>query len=456
MKETTLAPAVTLTKKNNIGVLAVIVALFLAAVDSTIVSTVLPAISHQLGHPTLWPWVMSAFLLPVALVAPLAGACGDRFGVSATLKASLLIFLGASALAAVSATMPMLILARALQGVGAGGIIVLSYSLLAALFDAERRGKMQGMLSGVWGLSAIIGPLLGSVLDATFGWRAIFWLNIPTGLLALLLLFIAPGVSKGMGKTRLDVPAQGALIVAACCLLLLTARPESGDGPIAMLTAGFVLGLLALIVRVRFQPESSPIPLPFFQRRTLFPVIVLVLLSSAGLYASVTLLPLALSQQPTVVPTGLLVMLAALGWVVGAAICGAKLAVAGYRRMAAAGMAQLAGGGLLMAWAITQQQPWLMAASLLLTGLGMGFTATATLVLAQNAAPAERLGTWTATVQFLRNLGAALGVNILATMQLHLSGLHAFPICFIILGVSMLIGLIFTLLLPRAYPAKQP
>ncbi|WHQ73693.1 MFS transporter [Pantoea sp. Lij88] len=454
MKETTLAPAAALPKKNNVGVMAVIVALFLAAVDSTIVSTVLPTISQQLGHPTLWPWVMSAFLLPVALVAPLAGACGDRFGVSSTLKACLLIFLCASALAAVSTTMPILILARALQGIGAGGIIVLSYSLLAALFDAERRGKMQGMLSGVWGLSAIVGPLLGSVLDATFGWRAIFWLNIPLGLLALLLLFITPAVSKGAGKACLDLPAQGALIVATCCLLLLTARPESGDALIAMLAVGLIAGLLALIARVRYQPESSPIPLPFFQRRTLFPVIVLVLLSSAALYASVTLLPLALSQQPTAVPTGLLVMLAALGWVVGAAICGARLALAGYRRMAAAGMLMLAIGGLLMAWAISQQQPWLMATSLLLTGLGMGFTATATLVLAQNAAPPERLGTWTATVQFLRNLGAALGVNILATMQLHLSGLHAFPICFIILGASMLTGLIFTLLLPRAYPAK--
>lgn len=456
MKETTLAPAAALPKKNSVGVLAVIVALFLAAVDSTIVSTVLPTISQQLGHPSLWPWVMSAFLLPVALVAPLAGACGDRLGVSTTLKACLLIFLGASVLAAVSATMPMLILARALQGVGAGGIIVLSYSLLAALFDAERRGKMQGMLSGVWGLSAIVGPLLGSALGATFGWRAIFWLNIPLGLLALLLLFVAPAVSKGTGRRHLDMPAQAALIVAACCLLLLTARPDSGDASFGMLTAGFIVGLLALIARVRRQPECSPIPLPFFQQRTLFPVIVLVLLSSAGLYASVTLLPLALSQQPIALSTGLLVMLAALGWVVGAAVCGAKLAAVGYRRMAAGGMLQLAAGGLLMAWAITQQQPWLMAVSLLLIGLGMGFTATTTLVLAQNAAPPERLGAWTATVQFLRNLGAALGVNILATMQLHLNGLHAFPICFIILGVSMLVGLIFTLLLPRAYPAKSP
>ncbi|VDZ60906.1 Multidrug-efflux transporter 3 [Serratia odorifera] len=181
MKQDALAASAMPQKKTGLGLVAVVSALFLAAVDSTIVSTVLPVIGGRLGHPALYPWVMSAFLLPVALVAPLAGACGDRLGVSATLKACLLLFLAASALAAVSPGMGLLIAARALQGIGAGGIIVLSYSLLASLFDAEKRGKMQGMLSGVWGLSAILGPLLGSVLASSFGWRAIFWFNLPVG-----------------------------------------------------------------------------------------------------------------------------------------------------------------------------------------------------------------------------------------------------------------------------------
>lgn len=455
MKQDALAASAMPQKKTGLGLVAVVSALFLAAVDSTIVSTVLPVIGGRLGHPALYPWVMSAFLLPVALVAPLAGACGDRLGVSATLKACLLLFLAASALAAVSPGMGLLIAARALQGIGAGGIIVLSYSLLASLFDAEKRGKMQGMLSGVWGLSAILGPLLGSVLASSFGWRAIFWFNLPVGALALLLLFVTPPVGKGNGKAALDLPAQLLLMVLACGLLLLIDSPAALRGAEYALWAVTLAALTLLMLRVRQRPTSSPIPLQFFRRGALFSVIILVLLSSAGLYSSVTLLPLALSQQAgSLMSSGMLIMLAALGWVVGAAFCGNKLASVGYRRMALFGMLMLAGGAFLMALTVGQHQLPMIAGALLLIGLGMGFTATTTLVFAQNSAPADRLASWTATVQFLRNLGAALGVNTLATVQLHQAGSDAFQSCFILLGLSMLVGLCFTLLMPRAYPVS--
>ncbi|MFV8905257.1 MFS transporter [Serratia fonticola] len=455
MKEQKLLAAEMPQKKQSLGVWAVIAALFLAAVDSTIVATVLPTIGQQLGHTALYPWVMSAFLLPVALVAPLAGACGDRLGVSVTLKLFLMLFLAASVLAALSPSMPVLILARTLQGVGAGGIIVLSYSLLAALFDIEKRGKMQGMLSGVWGLSAVVGPLLGSMLASTLGWRMIFWFNLPVGLLALLMLWVTPAVGKAGSRVRIDIWAQLLLMILASSLLLLLSQPKGINGIIPILWGMMLVSLLLLGLRVRARPESSPVPLPFLQRSALFSVMILVLLSSAGLYASVTLMPLALSQQSgSATTTGLLIMLAAMGWVIGAAFCGSKLSRTGYLYMAFFGMLLLAAGAFLMIPALGHPLTALVAFALVLIGLGMGFTATTTLVFTQNIAPTDRLGAWTATVQFLRNLGAALGVNALATIQLHLSGVHAFQVCFGILGVSMLVGLCFTLLLPRTYPKK--
>lgn len=452
MKEEILhAPAIP-HKKNTLGVIAVIISLFLAAIDSTIVSTVLPSISGQLGHPSLYPWIMSAFLLPVALIAPIAGACGDRFGVSNTLKVCVVIFIAASALAAKTSSMQGLIFARALQGVGASGIIVLSYSFLAAIFDAEKRGKMQGMLSGVWGLSAILGPLLGSILSSTLGWRSVFWFNIPLGLLALLLLFIIPAVGRVKGKLKIDFIAQMLLIVFACGVLLVI----SNTGELAFnmnYNYGIIfISFILLVFRVITRKKSSPIPLQFFQHRSLFSVIVLVLFSSAGLYASVTLLPLAMAHQTeTTASTGLLIMLAALGWVIGAAICGSKLAKLGYRNSALCGMLLLTMGAALMIPGIGNYGKPLIAFALLLIGLGMGFTATTTLVLTQNKAPAEHLGSWTATVQFLRNMGAALGINLLANIQLGLSGVYAYQICFTILGVCMLIGVFFTLLMPKNY-----
>ncbi|WP_261160002.1 MFS transporter [Serratia fonticola] len=249
--------------------------------------------------------------------------------------------------------------------------------------------------------------------------------------------------------------AQLLLMILASSLLLLLSQPKGMNGIIPILWGMMLVSLLLLGLRVRACPESSPIPLPFLQRRALFSVIILVLLSSACLYASVTLIPLALSQQAgSAVVAGLLIMLAAMGWVIGAAFCGSKLSRTGYLYMALFGMLLLAAGALLMIPALGHHMTALVAFALLLIGLGMGFTATTTLVFTQNIAPTDRLGTWTATVQFLRNLGAALGVNALATIQLHLSDVHAFQVCFGILGVSMLVGLCFTLLLPRTYPKK--
>lgn len=447
-------------KESRLGVATVVVALFLAAVDSTIVSTALPSISRSLGRPELYPWIMSGFLLPVALGAPLAGACADRLGISTVLKAALGLFLAASVGAALSPSMPLLIAARVLQGAGAGAIITLSYALLASLFDSARRGKMQGMLSSVWGLSAVAGPLLGSVLDSLFGWRAIFWFNLPIGLVALLMLCVAPQAGKRAGRTPIDLPAQALLMVLlGSVLLLITESSDAAQWRFGLLLAATASGIL-LVARLRPRAELSPIPLEFLRRRTLLAVSALVLLSSAGLYASVTLLPLALQPFGSgSLSIGMLIMMAALGWVVGAAVCGSRLGKAGYRRMASCGMLLLGAGCLAMPLALSHRLvvPVALAVgvALALIGLGMGCTATTTLVYAQNRAPAERLGTWTSTIQFLRNLGAALGINALGTLQLRITGAASFQTCFTMLGALMLVGLAAAVLLPARYDTNH-
>ncbi|CAB3746826.1 MFS transporter [Paraburkholderia humisilvae] len=452
MKEAILESTATSLKDSRLAVASVIAALFLAAVDSTIVSTALPSIAAQLGTPELYPWIMSGFLLPVALVAPLAGACADRLGVSAVLKLCLIVFLAASACAALSPSMPLLIAARVLQGASAGGIIVLAYSMLANLFDAERRGRMQGMLSTVWGLSAVAGPLLGSALDVAFGWRAIFWFNLPVGVAALSMLCIAPGVGKPAGNARVDLPAQALMIILLCSVLLLVSQPGDTTQVQYGLFGAAAAASALLVARIAPDRQRSPLPLAFFQRRALLSATGIVLLSSGGLFASVTLAPLVLKPMAGAsLSTGVIVMMAALGWVAGAALCGARLARAGYRTMAGAGMLLLAAGCFTMPFALEHQLVPLAAAALALVGLGMGFAATTTLVFAQNSAPVGRLASWTSTVQCLRNLGAALGVNALGTIQLRLSGDASFQTCFTILGSAMLAGLIVSLFLPAQY-----
>lgn len=159
---------------NRQAVIAVFLVLFLAAIDGTVISTLLPTITDKLGDRYLYPWIMSGFLLPLALIAPLSGALADRFGALRILVIGILLFLSASVAAALSPDLPWLIAARVGQGAGAGMIIVLSYTMLAIVYGPEQRGRMQGILSGVWGLAAIAGPLVGAGLNAALGWRWVF------------------------------------------------------------------------------------------------------------------------------------------------------------------------------------------------------------------------------------------------------------------------------------------
>lgn len=459
MKPQTLAAQASVNQgKYPLSVVAVLVALFLAAMDSTAVSTILPQINAQLQDTTLYPWVVSGFLLPLALIAPLAGALADRFGVSVMMKVSLLVFIGASAWIASSQSMLMVIVGRALQGMGAGGIIVLSYSLLASLFEGPRRANMQGMLSGVWGLAAILGPVAGTVLGSTLSWRAVFWLNLPLGALALLALCFAPTVGRGQSSRHVDALAQSALAILACAgLFLLSGDPLAWMAyPISTLVVIMLISLLVLLVRVRRIPRSSPVPLGFFAQPALGATLVLVITSSIGLYASVSLLPIALSHGTGgALSSGALIMLAALGWVAGATFCGKRLARVGFRPMAAGGMSMLLLGCLCVAAGLRWAFWPAIAVGQVLIGSGMGFTATTTLVFAQNCAPPDQLGAYTSTVQFLRSLGAAFGVNGMVAVALHLPSESAYPGTFLLLGLVMGCGLFFAYGLPVKHGLRE-
>lgn len=440
---------------NRQAVIAVFLVLFLAAIDGTVISTLLPTITDKLGDRYLYPWIMSGFLLPLALIAPLSGALADRFGALRILVIGILLFLSASVAAALSPDLPWLIAARVGQGAGAGMIIVLSYTMLAIVYGPEQRGRMQGILSGVWGLAAIAGPLVGAGLNAALGWRWVFWFNLPIGLLGLTLLSRAKFLKK-MGKgTQIASVSQLLFAVAVCGgLLLLSDAGRNTVSHIGLVAGGIgFLAFLRLYFIVRNAPESSPVPIAFFQRRDLSAVIALVLLSSAGLYASVTLLPFSLheAQRLSTLSIGFFIMVAALGWVVGSAICGGALKKFGYRQPTLLGAAMLVAGASGLALAITDASLVLVGLSELLIGLGMGFVATATLVLCQNAAPPEHIGSYTSTVQLLRNLGAALGVNALATVTLIYGGAGSYPTGFTVLAGLMVLSLPLALLLPSDY-----
>ncbi|MFM9437547.1 MFS family permease [Janthinobacterium sp. CG_23.3] len=446
---------------------AILAVLFLAATDTTIIGTLLPVIAESIGGHDLFPWLMSGFMVTMALFGPLTGALADRYGVQSILTWAILIFLAGSGAAALAPNMLMLVGARLVQGAGAGMIIVLSYASLAILFGAEKRGKVQSMVSIVWGVAAIVGPLAGLLFTHAFGWRAAFLINMPVGLVCLLVLrskALSVHVRRGV---PVDYVAQFyfAVVVLGVMVALSAGQVDLRRATFWSMLALSLLGMLALALRIRSRPASSPIPPAFFRDRALSAAMIIVVCGSIALYASITLVPIALHASHAIsgAQTGVIVLLAALGFVVSSAVCGMRIQSVGYRALVFAGAIGLGIGAFTLSLGSTVL-PWqAIAVAELFIGLGMGCVAVGAVVLAQNKAPAEAVASYTSTIQLLRNVGAALGINALAAMQFALeteSKAHdTLRNVFSVLGPVFIVCAILTLFLPSDYsiaavPAK--
>ncbi|MFF7752771.1 MFS transporter [Streptomyces sp. NPDC007971] len=395
-----------------------LLALFLAAADSTVVGSILPTMARSLGQDELYPWLVSGFLLCSILATAVSGAAADRFGSRTAMCAALLLFAAGSAASAVAPGMVVLIAARALQGLGAGAVITLAYVLVGQVFDAAGRAKMQGLLSAIWGLAAVAGPALGSAAQATVGWRWVFAVNLPLALAAALVVARkAPaGTVDGSERPKLDGRALATFSVGLTALLIVVVSPE----PVLLVIAAVIAAVTVTlhIRRVRRTPEASLIPVAMVTDRVPRAAALVSLLASVLLYASVTQLPLALTRTGAAGATasGLVVLVASLGWVAGSAVCAGLLGRFGGRTVATIGGVLLAIGAAVLCLPTEPSLPAAIAGQLL-AGLGTGFTVATALVQAQNAAPAEQLGAYTGAVTLCRNIGAAVGVNLIASIQ---------------------------------------
>ncbi|MFM2485576.1 MFS transporter [Celerinatantimonas yamalensis] len=421
--------------------IAVSIALFLAAMDSTIVAPALPTIQVTFSNHSSWPWIMTGFLLPIAFMAPLVGSLADIFGALTVFRVSIGIFLIASLGASLAHTMALLISARIIQGVGAGGIIVLAYTLLGSLYPPEQRAKMQGLLSAVWGLAAVIGPVLGSLILLTLGWRGIFWLNLPVGLIALALshrLNLPRHVNQS--KSSIDGWAQSLSIIAIVSWLLSLNAPWPQHIVELNIVVVAIVSTILVIIRIRANPSRSPIPLAIFMQPSLRCMTLLMLLSSANIYATVTLLPSVLVHSHSMLSPGILITVAALGWVGGAIICAKLLNTNNQLFMLLSGSVGLIIGPLGIAMSLNQGR-WALPCALLISALATGIVAATTLVWIQNSAPPSALGRWTAAVQLFRNLGSVCGISLLTGLYTHALTART---CFIILALLMSMGIICT------------
>jgi EmrB/QacA subfamily drug resistance transporter len=400
--------------------------LFLAAMEATVVATAMPTIVSQLGGLSSYSWVFSAYMLASTTTVPLFGKLSDLYGRRPIYAVAMVLFLIGSLLCGQAQSMGQLITFRALQGLGAGGLLPLAFIIVGDLFTFEQRARMQGLFSGVWGVSSIVGPLLGGFLVDQVSWHWVFFINVPPGLLAGALVWLAwVDRQRADGAARPAVDFVGAGLLTAAVIALLLGLFELGTSASWALLA-LAAVLFAALAWAEWRAADPILPLPLFRDRMFAVACAHGLLAGWAMFGSTAFVPLfvqaVLGTSATAAGATLTPLM--LGWV-GASIVGSRLLLhIGYRTLAMIGMVMLTLGTFLMTRIGMGATQFSLMINVALMGIGMGLSVPAFLIAVQSAVPRRVLGTATSTVQFSRSIGGVLGVSVMgAFLSLRLAAL---------------------------------
>jgi EmrB/QacA subfamily drug resistance transporter len=422
-------------RKKWLVVIAVDMAMALAALDNTVVGTAMPTVVASLGGLSLFSWVFSIYLLTSTAALPIFGRLSDLFGRRNMFVVAIWIFTGASALCGLATSMIALIAARALQGIGAGGTFALAQAVFGEIFPPHERGRMQGYLAAVWGISALVGPLIGGLIVTYMGWRWTFFVNVPVGVAANYLLVVGlTGMASEGTRRRVDYAGAACLLVSIVSLMLALLEVGRlghlfGIETIAGVTTCLIFTAIFLLIESRV-PEPI-LPLGLFGSRTFVTTTGCLFLSGLAMFGAVSFIPLFVQAVlgGTAVQAGSVLTPTSLSWVIGSTVGGRLLNRCGYRVLAVAGMAGLTTGYLLFARLGVGSPLSHAAGSGMILGLGMGLITVTTVVAVQTAAPPGQIGVVSTLPFFFRNIGATIGVAIMGTiLNAHVSGPGAAPL----------------------------
>ena len=404
-------------REKTLIMAGVMLSLFLAALDLTIMGVALPRAIADLGGLDLFAWPITSYMLASTAIAPVVGKLSDMFGRKPLLIIGIGIFLVGSVLSGLSGDMYQLIGFRGVQGVGAGVIMANSFTAIGDLFAPNQRGRWTGLLSGVFALASVIGPLLGGALTDHLSWRWIFYINLPLGAIALaVVVFWMPWFRRPHAGGPFDYRGGLLLIVFSGALLLGLSwggnqygwdRPEV-IAPLAL--AGL---LAALFVVVERRAVNGVLPLALFRNRVFTVSALVVIVVGMGLFAVVQFMPLFVqgAQGASATKSGTVTMPMMGGVVVGSVVTGQILSRMGqYRRMALMGGAGMVVGTWLLSTLAADSSPWQTRGYMVVFGLGIGVALPLYNLAVQNSLPYRQLGVGTASMQFFRQIGGTVGV----------------------------------------------
>lgn len=397
--------------------IALMVSTALVALDSTIIATAVPSVVKDLGGFSQFPWLFSSYLLAQAVSVPIYGKLSDVVGRKPIILLGIGLFLLGSVLCGMAWSLPSLIAFRAVQGLGAGAVQPIALTMVGDLYSVQERSRVQGYLASVWGIASVVGPTLGGVLSQYSSWRWIFYVNLPVGAVAAWMLVRRFDESVQRRKHVIDY--LGAALLTLGCSLVILALLEGGQAwgwtsapGLGVPLAGVLL--LAWFVQVERRAPEPVLPLWVLTRRvllggTLVGVGVGGILIGLSSYVP-TYVQGVLGSGPLV--AGFAVAALTVGWPISAALSGRVYLRIGFRDTALIGSLVALVGTVGLLWLGQGTSVWVVAASCFVIGVGMGLTASPTLVAVQSVVGWEQRGVVTSTNLFGRSIGSAVGVAV--------------------------------------------
>jgi EmrB/QacA subfamily drug resistance transporter len=397
---------------------ALMVVMLLASLDSTIVSTALPTIVGEFGELAHLSWIVTAYLLASTIVTPLYGKLGDLFGRKIVLQSAILLFLLGSVLCGLSQSMGALIAFRALQGLGGGGLMVTITAVVGDLFSPRERGRYQGIFGGVFGVSTVLGPLIGGFFVEQLSWRWIFYVNLPLGLVALAVIgwaFTAP-----VARKRPSIDVAGALLLAAMLTALILLTSFGGHGvkwlsPASLALAAITTAALAGFIVVERRVTEPILPLYLFGNPIFTIACSVGFIVGLGLFGSLTFMPLYLQVVKGVSPTeaGMTLTPMMMGVLVTSVASGRTISRIGrYRPFPIVGTALMTIGLGLLATLGVASTVRAAVIYMIVLGLGVGLVMQVLVLAVQNAVEYRNLGVATSATTLFRSIGGSIGVSL--------------------------------------------
>ncbi|RFU61269.1 MFS transporter [Peribacillus glennii] len=399
-------------KSRTSVMISIVLAMLVASIDTTIMNTTMPIISKELGRFDLYAWSFATYMITTTILSPVAGRLSDLFGRKRVFGTGIILFLLGSLLCGMSANMVQLVIFRAVQGIGAGFMMPFPAIIAGDLFPIEKRGKIQALFTAMWGISAILAPLLGAFFVEYMTWRWIFFINLPVCIIAFLTLL---PYKEDYQPKKASVDYIGAVLFAAGVTFLLLDTVVEDNRVLYTL-----LGITFIIVFYFYEKkQASPIvPLSMFKNKTISWININAFIGTAALFGTSSYIPLFLQNiaELSLFLSGFTLLGVAIGWMAVAVPAGKWIMKHGYRSLLIIGNGLLLVSGILLILLNENHGFWYVFVIMIVQGLAFGLLSTVGLIGSQQLVGGHEKGISTSFFMFCRNMGTVIGVTIMGAL----------------------------------------